>query len=373
MVEERLWVKLEYPDVMKDTYMISNLGEIKKIDIDKVIDLYHANNGVEYALLFVDPDARRRNCTKYPKPKKLFRLELLVAVTFVERDMSLVDKPLDVMHINGDSRDCSATNLKWVEDVEEWRDIKSKGVIPNAYQVSSYGRIRNTANSEVLNTRYGGDGYRLISLKLTERTAAGYDWKPFRINRLVAETWYGEHPGKDVNHIDSDHCNDHWKNVEFTTRSENLRHAVAAGNVSALPDDVLQDIFEDLKKTNSPTETYRNMCEIHPILRKYSIDNVQAVKRGFYNHRLGLPDDFRLAPCRQTITVEEIDLIRDKLIEFNGSVSQAFKSIDTEEHPRIKFDTVKDVKRRRSAYEKSNKYTTDDFERIRLMSPRGND
>ena len=134
-------------------------------------------------------------------------------------------------------------------------------------------------------------------------------------------------------------------------------------------DDILKDIFDDLKKYNSPKGTYERMREKHPILKDYSAAIVDAVKRGFYNHRLGLPKDFRLAPCKIPIRIEEIDLVRERLIKYDGSCLKAFNSIDINKYPKITLNVVRDIKRRRPAYEKSFKFTIEDFEMIKNMKP----
>lgn len=369
MSNNKKWVMLDDPDVMKLKYMMSTDGEIKDVNTNELIEPYHANNGIEYVLLFVDTHVRERNMTKYPNPKKLFSLELLIAKRFLEIDDSLKDKILDIKHLDDDLRNCAVDNLKWVELEEHWYDVTKDDVIPDMYQVSDLGRIRYKATKEILLSRIGSDGYNLITLKLSKPTNAGHYEKPFRINRLVANALYGDESSRDVNHIDSNRRNDFWKNLEYTTRSENIRHAVASGNIPSLADDILKDIFDDLKKYNSPKGTYERMREKYPILKEYSADIVNAVKRGFYNHRLGLPKDFRLAPCKIPIRIEEIDLVRERLIKYDGSCLKAFNSIDVNKYPKITLNVVRDIKRRRPAYEKSFKFTIEDFEMIKNMKP----
>jgi hypothetical protein len=49
------------------------------------------------------------------------------------------------------------------------------------------------------------------------------------VHRLVAETFLGPGPGLDVNHINGNSLDNRAENLEWTTRSENLKHAYATG------------------------------------------------------------------------------------------------------------------------------------------------
>ena len=54
--------------------------------------------------------------------------------------------------------------------------------------------------------------------------------KNYYVHRIVAEAFIGEIPkGMAVNHIDGDKTNNHIRNLEIITYSENIRHADANG------------------------------------------------------------------------------------------------------------------------------------------------
>ena len=105
--------------------------------------------------------------------------------------------------------------------MEYWRTIPSFPV----YSASNYGRIRNDNSGRILHV-YLDSGRRYLTVALYR------DGKQVtqRVHRLVAEAFLGgPHPNLDVNHIDGDKTNNCVENLEWCTRKENARHAVAAG------------------------------------------------------------------------------------------------------------------------------------------------
>lgn len=114
----------------------------------------------------------------------------------------------------------------------EWR------ILPSCefYEVSDDGQVRSIDRVLTLRGR-GGELY--------ERTKKGALLKPLRhtngylmvnapnrrtIHALVLEAFIGERPkGYDINHKDGDKTNNRLANLEYCSRGENMRHAVATG------------------------------------------------------------------------------------------------------------------------------------------------
>jgi len=105
---------------------------------------------------------------------------------------------------------------------EEWKDITPELIHfnINKYQVSNYGRIRNSLG-RLNKISITPDGYSVVDLSK----------KRYRVNRLVALMFIDNPENKpEVNHIDGNDKTDNsiW-NLEWVTRSENCKHAHKTG------------------------------------------------------------------------------------------------------------------------------------------------
>lgn len=104
--------------------------------------------------------------------------------------------------------------------MEEWRAICSH------YDVSNHGRVKRTAPGQgakaglILKPRVNIRGY--VNYELHRRTHQGH--------QLVLCGFIGPRPsGLEVNHKDGDPLNNHLDNLEYVSRSENIRHAFKNG------------------------------------------------------------------------------------------------------------------------------------------------
>jgi len=113
---------------------------------------------------------------------------------------------------------------------EIWKTIPD---YPN-YEVSNYGRVRSKDRtikqyghkqyysrhmpSKILKPRMQKCGYLLVWLSFNGKS------KPFSVHRLVANC-FCQGKGTDVNHIDGDKINNCAWNLEWVSRSENIKHA----------------------------------------------------------------------------------------------------------------------------------------------------
>lgn len=114
---------------------------------------------------------------------------------------------------------------------EEWRTVPGY----QRYEVSSRGRVRSTG--------VGGNGKPGQLLKAS-RATPGLNYthvalyvngkrRYFTVHFLVMATFVGPRPdGMEINHIDGDAANNRRENLEYVTRSENLKHAYRIGRMS---------------------------------------------------------------------------------------------------------------------------------------------
>lgn len=105
---------------------------------------------------------------------------------------------------------------------EEWRPV----VRFPGYEVSDKGSVRSFKSRKVKILKPGKDsnGYPVVGLYKDGKR----HW--LLIHRLVAEAFL-EKPGCDyeTNHLDGDKTNNHVDNLDWVTRSENLKHAFRTG------------------------------------------------------------------------------------------------------------------------------------------------
>jgi len=101
------------------------------------------------------------------------------------------------------------------------KDFEFGGFI---YKVSRDGKIFGKNDVE-LKQRLDSDGYPVVTLgnKKIRRTVQ-------RVHQIVARAFvYNTHSKPEVNHIDGVKTNNHYKNLEWSTRQEQMIHAFKLG------------------------------------------------------------------------------------------------------------------------------------------------
>lgn len=102
---------------------------------------------------------------------------------------------------------------------EEWRPVVGTD---GKYEVSSLGRVRNAKTGKVCVASVSDRGY----LRLHRRSIHGTS----RVHRMVAIAFLGPvPPGMEVNHINGNKADNRVVNLEYTSRSGNMKHGFKAG------------------------------------------------------------------------------------------------------------------------------------------------
>ena len=112
-------------------------------------------------------------------------------------------------------------------DGESWKWIRGYEGI---YKISNYGRIKSFPRNgtikkvKILRPGFNKFGYLIITLSKNDKC------KYFRIHRLVAEAFIQNPENKpEVNHKDGNKFNNYYENLEWTTSTENQKHAYNTG------------------------------------------------------------------------------------------------------------------------------------------------
>ena len=93
------------------------------------------------------------------------------------------------------------------------------------YFVTEEGLVFSSKTNKFLKFSYDQQGYQRVGLYV-----GNYKSKIIKVHRLVAETFIDNiESKKDVNHIDGNKANNNISNLEWCTRSENIKHAFKNG------------------------------------------------------------------------------------------------------------------------------------------------
>ena len=140
---------------------------------------------------------------------------------------------------------------------EKFVDITDK-VVPDVkpyYKISNIGRVYSSFSNRIISNAIDSKGYYYVKLR------TNYGSKTCRIHRLVLMA-FNYHQGCEneiINHIDGNKLNDDLFNLEWSTYSSNMYHAVNHGLITydgrgSLSDEQVETICKYLSDENySPT------------------------------------------------------------------------------------------------------------------------
>jgi NUMOD4 motif/HNH endonuclease len=161
--------------------------------------------------------------------------------------------------------------------MEEWKPITS---LDGKFHVSSLGNVKNIKSGKVLKQRVNKKGYSQVALKPNGRNGGDICLK---VHREVAIAFIPNPEGKPtVNHIDGNKLNNQVSNLEWSTHSENIRHAYA--NKLKTPLSGEECIFSKL--TNEQVEFVRSNTDLSSaeIGRRFGVHRsaIAKIRRGVH-------------------------------------------------------------------------------------------
>lgn len=123
-----------------------------------------------------------------------------------------------------------------------------------------------------MSENYDKDGYAKLQLTL--------NGKPFyhRVHRLIASVFIDNPQDKpEVNHIDGNKKNNHYKNLEWATSLENIHHA-NNNNLSAKGDRVHCSKLNEYKVLKIRKMYASGGCSHHSLAREFSVSHGNIYK-----------------------------------------------------------------------------------------------
>lgn len=105
--------------------------------------------------------------------------------------------------------------------LEHWKPVVG---FETYYQISNTGKLWSLRKKKYRIGFDNGRGYLNVTLSVQDKTSNR------RIHQMVMESFVGPRPpGLDINHIDGKKTNNRLSNLEYVTRTENLKHAYKLG------------------------------------------------------------------------------------------------------------------------------------------------
>lgn len=196
-----------------------------------------------------------------------------------------------------------------------------EGVKENYYIVSNYGFVSNIYYNEhhkVYSPNYLGQFNNRAYINLTLKDGSG---KLVILARIVAKKFCpGYAPNLEVNHKDGDPTNNIWTNLEWTTRSENIRHAYDNNLIESLiTEDMVRQICYLLQEDKKSAEEIAIITGLNNISTN-PISLISAIKKKKVWVHISKDYKFPSGRHGRLFTDEQVEEIC-KLIDKNPSIT----------------------------------------------------
>ena len=311
-------------DIEPQSMIVSSDGEFMTSD-NVPCEEYLSTNGFKYVLLKLNKLLSKSTNRAY----RLFPADDVVAKTFIPIPEYLNNEDyIEVFHKNGILTDNSVENLEWISGKYRWTNIDINDVRDMYYQVSNHGEVRRMHDKRLLSPSENRDGYYRLSLVLNNHN----DKRSFTVHRLVALYFVKGRTNERriINHIDGVKTNNYWKNLEWVTNEENLKHASMTlllphgedNHNAILNDDIASKICHSLNRHHGDiNDVYNEFKDIFPFITYASISSIKYGTTFNHISKSILTNDGKTKRTRHDDYETIIDIAK-RLKRNNGDVKQ---------------------------------------------------
>lgn len=186
---------------------------------DEVTEIFEPNFNTETLL-----DAKGR--IPYIHKKEIIKLTPRLLLQLLGTDCGR-----DIIHPN---IWCNLLMSEYKGDLEEWKPIKN---YEDSYEISSYGNVRSL-DRNIIYGENKGENHNKKGVILKPTLSGGYftvslKGKTHTVHSLVGESFLNKLDNDFVlNHIDYNKQNNFYKNLEYISQGDNVRHNYAVGNAN---------------------------------------------------------------------------------------------------------------------------------------------
>jgi hypothetical protein len=164
------------------------------------------------------------------------------------------------------------------QEGEEWKILKHENVYANFYEISTFGRVRNNSNKNLVKPHFT-NGYQQIALSTNSGPVSYYMQIIMASNFLPKPKDDGNL--YDVDHKDEDRSNNRLDNLQYLTKSENSTKANGKP-VIQIKDGVVINRFKSIQEASNET--------------KISINSISTTAHGQQKHGGGFQWKFDETP-----------------------------------------------------------------------------
>lgn len=209
------------------------------------------------------------------------------------------------------------------------------------YCVTKDGAVYSLNSKKFLNLQYNDNGYVVVTLRKDGKT------KTMRVHRLVASMYLKDtyFDGAHVNHKDGVKTNNSVGNLEWVSRSDNMRHAydnnLVISKQRKLSDETIHLICQALEQGSRVVDV-ANMFNLDR-------DYLDRIYRGTIFKHISYEYDFSKVPKQSKLSVEKVIAICS-LLSAGETMTEVSSKLD------VNLSTVKAVKQRRVHLHISNSF-----------------